>query len=519
MRDAEQLYESLVARASLSGLSTEAALHHLGLLIDASLDVRQPEGLKHAISLAGELSGAQLNPMDAATLDYFLGNAWDNLRRLSRPEDHEAWEWQQEEFEKEITHLRLALRGDGFVQLPAVRRCQVLTNLGNAMSELGRFVEAAEYFGRALASGASFSMAQGNRGVVLSRYAQALYDPGHAMVLIRGAREDLKAALRDRTLHPGAKEFFEARAAWVTEVLKKNAGREQIDLEGHSLGEKEAEVRYRRWCLENGLFLNPLNDLGPYPIASYDVLTTPSIVVELDEGPSYPGFFNQMKQEFVSARYLYYEGVHASDPHFSDRGVLLYNTLDYPVYSLAIEKVKSAFRTSYALFNKIAYFVNDYLKLGIPEVRVTFKTFWYEGQERKQGLRQEFAKRPNWPLRGLFWLSKDLYEPTPGFREAVEPDAEQLADLRNHLEHKYLKIHDMLVRGKGLPDPLADTLAFSVERRDFEAKALRLLKMARAALIYLSLAIHGEERRKASARGEKPILPMLLDRWDDEWKR
>jgi hypothetical protein len=149
---------------------------------------------------------------------------------------------------------------------------------------------------------------------------------------------------------------------------------------------------------------------------------------------------------------------------------------------------------------------------------VSFKTFWYKGQERGKGLRAEFTKRPNWPLRGLFWLSKDLYEPAPGFREAVEPDAEQLAEIRNHLEHKYLKIHDMLVGRVELPDPLADSLAFSMGRHDFEAKALRLLKMARAALIYLSLGVHGEERRKAAGRGEKSIVPMFLDRWEDDWK-
>lgn len=34
-------------------------------------------------------------------------------------------------------------------------------------------------------------------------------------------------------------------------------------------------------------------------------------------------------------------------------------------------------------------------------------------------------------------------------------------------------------------------------------------------MIYLSLATYGEERRKATARGEKPILPMFLDRWED----
>jgi HEPN superfamily protein len=261
-----------------------------------------------------------------------------------------------------------------------------------------------------------------------------------------------------------------------------------------------------------------LNDLGPHAVASHDVLTAPSITTGLDEGPSAHGFFNQLKQEFVSARYLYYEGVSAGGPHFSDRGVLLYNTLDYPAYSLAVEKVKASFRMGYSLFDKFAFFLNTYLRLGIPEVRVTSKTFWYTGQERKRGLRPEFAKRPNWPLRGLFWLSQDLYEPAPGFREALVPDAEQLAEIRNHLEHKYLRLRDMLV-ARPTPDPLADSLAFSIGRQDFEAKTFRLLTMARAALIYLSLAVHEEERRKKRLEGEKPVMPMLLDRWEDQWKR
>jgi tetratricopeptide (TPR) repeat protein len=511
-------YKSLIARPSLVGLSSEAALHHLGLLIDASLDVGRPEGLRHAIALSGGLSVAELSPADAATLQYFLGNAWTALRRLVRQGDDEAWEWHQEEFAREITHLRLALRSEGFAQLPLVRQCRILTNLGNAMSEIGRFVEATAYLSQALELDTTFGMARGNRGLLVARYARALYDSGHSLLLLSRASEDLRSALGCPHLEPGAREAFEARDAWIAQFFELNGARDPIDLENYPLGKSKSEKEYRRWCLANRPFLNPLNDLGPHAVASHDVLTAPSITTGLDEGPSAHGFFNQLKQEFVSARYLYYEGVSAGGPHFSDRGVLLYNTLDYPAYSLAVEKVKASFRMGYSLFDKFAFFLNTYLRLGIPEVRVTSKTFWYTGQERKRGLRPEFAKRPNWPLRGLFWLSQDLYEPAPGFREALVPDAEQLAEIRNHLEHKYLRLRDMLV-ARPTPDPLADSLAFSIGRQDFEAKTFRLLTMARAALIYLSLAVHEEERRKKRLEGEKPVMPMLLDRWEDQWKR
>ncbi|MCB9422966.1 MAG: hypothetical protein H6667_24410 [Ardenticatenaceae bacterium] len=93
---------------------------------------------------------------------------------------------------------------------------------------------------------------------------------------------------------------------------------------------------------------------------------------------------------------------------------------------------------TYSLFDKISYFLNAYLALKIPETRVNFRTIWYTNQQRNKGLKSEFKDRQNWPLRGLFWLSKDLYEDKEGFKNSTEPDAHNLADIRNHLEHKYL---------------------------------------------------------------------------------
>ena len=66
----------------------------------------------------------------------------------------------------------------------------------------------------------------------------------------------------------------------------------------------------------------------------------------------------------------------------------------------------------------------------------------------------------------------------------------------------------------------ADGLAVSVNRRRFQEKTLRLLKMARAAMIYLSLGVHAEEKMRAKKRKPGAIVPpMQLDEYDDEWKR
>lgn len=75
----------------------------------------------------------------------------------------------------------------------------------------------------------------------------------------------------------------------------------------------------------------------------------------------------------------------------------------------------------------------------------------------------------------------------------ARPDAQALDELRNHLEHKYAKIVDSCY-WIGEPSGLwSDHLAFVLDRDDLYAKSLLMLKLSRAALIYLCLAMHFEE--------------------------
>lgn len=527
MKDPLDTYESLLARENLEDLADEEALEQIGVLIDLSSDLRRREGMEHAISLSGELQRREgLSPGLQATSHYFLANAWSGIGVVAG--DHRRLDLEQPYLENVVLHLRMALADEeGVRELRKERVCQILTNLGNALSSVGRIVEAVEYWERALEIVNRFPMALANKGQGLSYYAEILYDEGHQSVFLKHAHEDLQEALSSnlrKHLEGNAAEAFEATKARIEAYLRREYLEKELDLHGFSLGDSPEEAGYREWCLENRLFLNPLNDLGPYPIAARDFFSLPSITTALGEGPYYLGLYNQMKQEYASARYLYYEGTHVQGPHFSDKGVRLYNTLDYPSCSLSAEKVKAAFRIAYSLFDKMAFFLNHYLGLSIPEHKVTFKTFWYVGQKKSKGLKSALEETRSWPLRGLFWLGKDVYEDAPGFRGAMEPDARELAEVRNHLEHKYLKLHEDMWGGPVTnPDwatrAMTDTLAFSVYRYDFEEKTLRLLKMVRAALIYLSLAIHQEEACRGKYRGPDELtLQEESDIWEDEWK-
>jgi len=504
-------------KPGIAGLPDADALQLIGLLIDAASDMRSAQDTDRAFVLLDEIAQRQLTPKFIPLLHYFRANAWANREQL-RPNPN-AWAWEQPECQEQILELRRALRHEEFAKLPVLRRCQILTNLANQLDKIGRFIDAIEIYDRALDLNGEFGMARGNRGIALSHYARALYDGGHAAFMLASAHDSLEAAIAGDAFYEGlgyapAQEAFREEGERIASRLDVNAPR-KLRTKKYSAGRSAAEKGYRKWCLQNRLFINPLNDLGALPIATQDVMTLPSLTVSVAEGATVPGivgFFNQMKQEFVSARLLYYEGRKSARTHFSDRSVLLYNTLDYPAYSLATEKMRTAFRLAYSLFDKISFFINQYLQLGHDPNRVSFRSVWYEAKGKPpRALLPLLAKSQNWALRGLFWLSKDLFEAE--FRAVTEPDAESLNELRNHLEHKYLQVHQEIM-GLG-----PRSFGYSIYRGEFADKTLRLLKLARASLIYVSLAVWSEECRRHQSGSRKASVSLPLDVWRDEWKQ
>jgi tetratricopeptide (TPR) repeat protein len=514
---------SLMAK-KLKMLSPDKAMELIATIIDLGSDEQSLAALDHAAGLLDQLTADGLPDRHACRAHYFRANIWSAERHASA--DWQAWLWKSESIDGEILELRRAVQHAGFVELDPMARAQVYTNLGNIMNQVGRFIEAIEYWDRALAAVPKFAMASGNRGIGLAHYAGAVYDPGHEGALMLAACHSLSAAcdkdaVLDNPDNGAALEQFSKRlsAIWAHYDIPRMAA--DLDLENHPMGRGKKERDYRRWCLTNRLFINPLNDMAPKPIAAHDVMTLPSITVGIDDGPGPPAvihYFNIIKQEFCASRYALHEGMISAGVHFSDRGVLVYNTLDYPAFGFAVERIKMAFRGAYAVFDKAAFLLNAYLDLGNNEREVNFRNLWFVKGKGKE-LHPALDGMANWPLRGLFWLSKDIFE--NDFREVTEPDAQSLYELRNHMEHKFVSVHDMLLRAVS---PLtADTPTagiFDISVDDLIAKTLRQLKLARAAIIYLSLAVYVEEQRRERESGsDKIAFPMILDPWRDDWKR
>lgn len=514
MKDEE--YAQALSRPSLTDLEASVALALVAALVDAAWDRRDLTGIDHALRLGEELLAParrkDLAREGLAYLHYCLANAWDGKEHLA-PDAHErAWDWQSEASERKVFHLRTALN-DGGANWDAALRSRALTNLANAFDGLGRFVEAIELYDLARALAPDYGMPSANRGLALKAYAQCVSDPGHARFLLHYAVQSMESALD----LPLDSEAVRSQVSEVLAMSRKALGDWTPEAHAWSLGKTNAERAYRKWALRERLFLNPLNDLGELPIAAHDPLCPLSIATKAGEGPSFFGFLNSMKQEYASARFLLFQGFHRRGPHFSDRGVKIVNTLDYPVHRLGMEEVKIAFRLAYSLWDKVAAFLNQYFQIGLAANAVYFRTVWFE-KPREGVLRAAFSGRANWPLRGLFWISKDLFERRDDHRSVQAPDARELADLRHQLEHRHLRVLEWADADGEPADAIQDADARAIAQDVLQRKALRILKLIRASLMHLVYAVTAEERARARQQGGKVAMPLFLQPVRDEWK-
>lgn len=503
-------------------LDNDKALEHIGILIDRSLEEGYERGADRALYLLDQFEQRDLPPELYALAEYFRANAWGAKEESSKKKP--VHDWEHPHHEQQISALSKAATHSGFKRLPKMRRCQILTNRANLLSAMGRFIDAVEGWDAALQEIPIFANPQIGRAYGLEYYAKLLYDDWHKAIFLLHAYDGFTSALANGTIYEKEDKNLQSKIAECAKNIETAFDiysiRELQNLDKASLGRSKSERSYRKWCLNHRLFLNPINDLGAYASAACDELILPPITERFDERPGSAtpppviGFFNQIKQEYVSARFMLYEGLHSTGVHFSDRHVLLFNTLEYPVYSYAAERIRTAFRTAYSILDKVAVLIDHYWKLEKDPRYISFKSVWKI--ERGTQLLDQLREYKNWPLRGLYWLSKELFEEQ--LNQTTAPDARDLHDIRNALEHKYLQIRESW----SLPN-LRDSvpeLGLSISDDELAAKALRIMKIARSVLIHLSLAISIEEQVRSRKDPDKNfIAQMPLYSFEESRKR
>lgn len=489
-------------------------LEDLARGIDAACEAQDASALRGYLDSIASLSRTDVSKVERGSLAFFEANIHAALRSLS---DSTSAGWLEPLLEAEIRALRVArltLANESTRTLRNDLKSRVITNLANALNRSGRFVEAIELWDEVLAEHPRFGMAMGNKALALYGYARYAGTGIERALLLRASYRAVKAAL-EAGVESHATEQISDLAAHISSVADWEKA--EVPLPVFDAGRSKRERRYRRWCVRHRIVLSLINDVEFSVEALQDAVTLPPITIAAGEArdlmPRPYAIYNQLKQEYVSARHLVFEALCERDDklHFSDRGVVLFDALDYRYYRTWIEKLKMAFLTLHAIFDKIAYLVNEYWKVGMEARRISFGSVWHSGGRSSQEPSAPFAGSDNWPLRGLYCLSRDFHLKPVG-EGAVDPEAKVLNEIRNHIAHKYLRVHDhVLYDAEGDRERNGDELGYAISDQELEHQVMKLLKLARSALIGLNCAVaHEEVARGRILEGKGLVAPIEL---------
>lgn len=389
----------------------------------------------------------------------------------------------------------------------------IYTNYANDLDSCGRVIEALRIYRKALSITDSFGMATANYGRALGFYADMVNDSGHYHELHCHAYQAIKKALgiKDANMHAEAIAVFEKQIGDYERRFNKDILSRQIIYPEYDLGSYE-EKEYRNWCLHNHLFLNPLNDLltlessfahDPLTITQYTEYVYRDEVSEKSSGnpPKWFAMLNQLKEEFIYARFLCYEGTEKmAETHYADRNVLLsLANYDYINYSIRLEQLKSAFRISYSLFDQIAFMINEFWSLGLVERQADA----YHVFDCKRYPTDNIA------LTALFWAFNEFKEE---YIEGAGASEKELKTLRHALEHKFVQVHEY-------PQPyelrITGDRFYHISESSLKEHTLRILTLAREWILELVYAIAIEESKN---KDKENAIHLHIADYDDQWK-
>lgn len=485
--------------------------------MDTAIDSGIVNNIKQTILESEKLSETENDRISKSYIYYCISNGYASLHSLSEQPENDY-------IIKQLYYIRKCVDIIGRYNIEKIRNdpyltsyyCQVFTNYGNIYEHCYRPISAIKQYKRAIGICSSFGMALGNLGIVYQYYSDLLYDDAHKYYLNYFARQYLfkGANSRDTNVFPQAREgFIKYLNSYDEEKINK------FDKEQHFRKfnyNDSQELNYRNWVIKKGLFLNPLNDLPLRNLCiAADVFGLPNMRVT-EKYPIYHSLFNQIKQEYIYARYLYYSTLtENNNPHYADKDVSLYNLSDYPQYSIRIEKLKTVFRVLYSIFDKVAFFLNRYFNLGINDDKVNFSKIW---KNKKQGKNDKLlSPDDNSSVSSLYWIYQDFKNISGNEQNVFSPNPhlEKIKKIRHALEHRSIKI---IWDWAFISEDRKDGISEYVTESQFCKYAMELLHTMRETIMCLSMCVKTEEDIRNSKDKSKITIPIVIDNYEDEWK-
>lgn len=473
-----------------------------GMLIDIGSALGDENLIKEGIDLLKKDMRSLLSSQKEtvkSTILYNLANGYYGLFSIKYKKNQLVGYFKTSELNKARDNFLEALKyeaGD------PVHSSHIWTNLGNCFDKFGRVVEALECFDKALTFYPEHGMAMGNKGVALLYYARLVGD--HVGTFINEAHYLLSKALELGVI-------FESKAYFLNELKKienwysdEDKIKSRLNFPGVELeADSELEEFLKKYCLEKKLYLNICNVCQKCSASIGDTLSIKTMFVKAksrdvksDPFLRLSSYLNQMKQDYVTARFLLilsrYKGMNLN---FVDKRVKIIDTYDFNIPNVHTQLVRFAFKGFFDILDKEAIFINDYLKLGMEESRISFRNIWFS---KKETAHKKMLEIENFGLNAIF----DIYQ------ELEVGRYKKLRTIRNALTHRFFNV-------KPFADDEDDD---NMSEENFINHTIELAKIVRSSLIYLMNFVYIEEQKRERGLNGK-YLKIPAYEFPDELKK
>ena len=318
-----------------------------------------PSTIETAISMLSK----DYNVPTKMQISYDIANGYHDLRIIQNI-DNESY------LEKEIYYLRNTLDmyecnfynndnpiNDVEAQVAEYIAMRSYTNLGNVFHALHRYIAAIDCFQNALLISNNFAMASLNLSFLLFYYAQLQiksYEQNyyhHACFYYYEQTKKYKINLESQDYLDNLQNCISMfDTSYIEKYLSKPLNLPLFHVQD------QAEIDYRNYLLTFRLFLDPCLDILSDPCFAVDSINLPFGKLLNEREKEFVGLFNQIKQEYNFARYLWYK-ISTDDAyeHYADKELDLIDTGDFADYSLQDSQMRTAFKTAYSLFDRIGF--------------------------------------------------------------------------------------------------------------------------------------------------------------------
>ena len=488
--------EALGLAHQMQGIGHDCLISYItsGLLVDIGNAMKNvsviEEGMKILLKDYEEIAkNIELFP----SANYNLANAYLSIFEQERAKNPKLALFSKTKLDAARSYYRKAIKCQ---PEDKALLAQIFVNFGNCFDTLGRVVDALECYDQALTYKSGLGMALGNKGMALLNYAALSGE--HQGTFVLEAHFLLTSALK-KGVYPEAALVFSECIQQIERTYPKLPFQNFLGYPGYTIKARSTFEKFLvEFCLQNRLYLNVCSYCKKCNSAIGDTAVIKTMIVPAKDN-SYlisSSYLNQIKQDYVAARFLLvlsrYEKMNLN---FVDKRVTIINTFDNSVHNIDVQLVKIAFKTFYDILDKIAFFINDYLKLGISEREIDFTRIWYS--RNKKTIRAEIAETSNLSLNALF----DIH------RELDCGEKKELKKTRNTLTHRFINVR-VAQDGENEESMTESTLV---------TRTLEVAELVRNAVMYLLHFVNVEETKKHTKTKGSP-LPLLAQAIPDKLK-